>query len=124
MWRKPNRPSHEVTQSFNDGIVRIYGVEDISIPGYAPKPQLQEKAMLRYEEQRTGINRYYAAKQANIEITRVLRCPRIDSIATQDVVETEDGRQYRIEQIQMVQGVYPASMDLSLSKVVQDYEMA
>ncbi len=119
MWKKPNRPSHEVSQSFNSGVVKIYETEDISVPGYAPKQRLKEKAILRYEEQRTGITRYYTAKQANIEIARVLRCPRMDSVNTQDVAETEDGGQYRIEQIQTVQNIYPACMDLSLSKVVQ-----
>ena len=120
MWKKPNRPSHEVSQSFNSGVVKIYETEDVSEPGYAPKELLHEKVLLRYEEQRTGITRYYAAKQANVEITRVLRCPRMDSVNTQDVVETEDGCRYRIEQIQTVQNVYPACMDLSLSKVVQN----
>lgn len=119
MWKKPNRSSHEVSQSFNSGIVKIYETEDVSEPGYAPKELLHEKVLLRYEEQRTGITRYYAAKQANVEITRVLRCPRMDSVNTQDVAETEDGSRYRIEQIQTVQNVYPTCMDLSLSKVVQ-----
>ena len=120
MWKKPNRLSHEISQSFNSGVVKIYETEDISVPGYAPKQQLKEKAILRYEEQRTGITRYYAAKQANVEIAKVLRCLRMDSVYTQDVAETEDGSRYRIEQIQTVQNAYPPCMDLSLSKVVQN----
>jgi len=123
MWRKPNRPSHEVTQSFNDGIVKIYGVEDISTPGYAPKPKLKEKVVLRYEKRVTGYNRYYVAKQANVQIDRTIRCPRLDSVTVLDVARTEDGEQYIIQRVQPVMDAYPASMDLSLSKVVQDDEV-
>ena len=46
-------------------------------------------------------------------------------VSTQDVAVTEDGRQYRIDTVQVVQNVWPASMDLSLVKIEQvyDYDM-
>ena len=70
------------------------------------------------------MTRYYAAKQANIQIERVIRCPEVPGIDTQDVAVTEDGLQYRIEQIQTVDNIWPACVDISLSKIVQRLEVA
>ena len=36
---KPYRPSNEITQAYNDGVVRIYTVTDAARPGYMPQPQ-------------------------------------------------------------------------------------
>lgn len=124
MYKPPSRPTHDITQPYNSGIVKIYSVADAALPGYAPQPKLTEKVSLRYEEMRLGINRYYAAKQNNIEIDRVIRCPRWGKVTNQDVAITEDGEQYAIEQVQTVDNVYPASVDLTLRKIVQQYEVA
>lgn len=40
MQKAPNRPKHDVTQSYNDGIVRIYGVTNTAQAGYKPKQDL------------------------------------------------------------------------------------
>lgn len=124
MYRKPNRPAHDITQPFNSGIVKIYRTANGAKPGHKAAEILQDPPVtLRYEEQRTGAARYYAAKQANIQIDRVLRCPRVAGIDTQSVAETEDGEQYRIAQIQSVSGVWPDCVDLSLTKIVQKLEV-
>ena len=68
MWKAPNRPKHEITQAFNDGIVTICTVCDAAKAGYAPQEKLTEKIMLRFAEQRLGINRIYQSKQAQVEI--------------------------------------------------------
>lgn len=125
MYRKPNRPAHDITQPFNSGIVKIYKTENSAKPGHKVEEQLKNPPVtLRYDEQRTGVIRYYTAEQANIQIDRVLRCPRIAGIDTQSVAETEDGEQYRIEQIQTVDNIWPACVDISLSKIVQRLEVA
>ena len=125
MYRKPNRPAHDITQPFNSGIVKIYKTENSAKPGHKVAEQLKNNPVtLRYDEQRTGVTRYYAAKQANIQIERVLRCPAVPGIDTQDVAITEDGMQYRIEQIQTVDNIWPACIDISLSKIVQRLEVA
>ena len=54
-WRAPHRPGSEVTQAYSDGVVTVYAVTDAARPGYQPKPTLTRKAVLRYEEQRLGI---------------------------------------------------------------------
>lgn len=124
MYQRPNRPTHDITQPFNSGIVKIYAVANIAAPGYAPKMALREKVTLRYEEMRLGINRYYQAMQNNIQIERVIRCPRWGDVTNQDVVITEDGKQYRIDLIQSVDNVYPACIDVSLTKIEQVFEVA
>ena len=125
MYRKPNRPAHDITQPFNSGIVKIYKTKNGAQPGHKAVEHLKNPPVtLRYDEQRTGVTRYYAAKQANIQIERVIRCPEVPGIDTQYVAVTEDGLQYRIEQIQTVDNIWPACVDISLSKIVQKLEVA
>ena len=119
-WKTPYRPSNEVTQSYNSGVVTVYAVTDSARPGYQPVEQLTEKIKLRYEEQRLGIQRYYNAMQNQIQVERVIRVPRAEQITSQDVAETEDGRRYRIDLVQTVDGVWPPSQDLTLVKYQQE----
>lgn len=118
-WKTPYRPSNEVTQSYNSGVVTVYAVTDSARPGYQPVEQLTEKIKLRYEEQRLGLQRYYDAMQNQIQVERVIRVPRAGQITSQDVAETEDGRRYRIDLVQTVDGVWPPSQDLTLVKYQQ-----
>lgn len=121
-WKAPYRPNNEVTQDFNDGVVTVYAVADSAPPGYQPKLTLVQppKAVLRYEERRLGLQRYYEAMQNQIQVERVIRVPRAGKITSQDVAETEDGRRYRIDLIQTVDGVWPPSQDLTLVKYQQE----
>lgn len=123
-WTAPYRPANEVTQAYNDGVVRIYTVTDAARPGYMPQPQATLKTTLRYEEQRLGIQRYYSGRQNQVEIERVLRVPRYGGITNQDVAVTEDGRQYRVDMVQSVTDVYPASLDITLAKIEQEIEVS
>lgn len=123
MWKPPKRPKHEITQSYNDGVVTIYRADDSAQPGYRTKIKLTKKEFLRYEEQKLGIQRYYGALQNQIKISRVIRCPKRD-VTTQDIAVTEDGSQYRIDLVQVVRDVWPASVDLTLTAVKQKMETA
>ena len=67
--------------------------------------------------------RYFSASQNQVKVEKVLRVPRRAEISPQDVAVTQDGRQYRIELIQMAEGVYPPSLDLTLGTVEQIYEL-
>lgn len=122
-WRAPHRPDNEITQEMNSGVVKIYSVEDSAQPGYQPKPSLNLKLTLRYEEQRLGINRLYLSRQNQAEVEKVIRVPRQDSISNQDVAILENGSQYSIDYTQTVQDVYPPCLDLSLVKIEQNYEV-
>lgn len=117
-WKEPYRPTNEVSQNYNDGIVKIYTVKDSAEPGYQPKPELSQKYVLRYEERRLGIQRYYDAMQNQIQVERVIRTPRA-AITNQDIAETEDGRRYRIDLVQTVDEIYPPSIDITLTKFEQ-----
>ena len=123
MWKAPDRPKGEITQRYNDGMLTVYTLTDSAAPGYQPKPELTQKITLRYEERRLGIQRYYAAAQSQQRIERVLRVPKTGKVSAQDVVMTEDGRQFRIEMVQIVPDVYPASVDLTLSRIEQIAEV-
>lgn len=126
-WKAPTRPSeNQITQVYDDGVVTVYAVTNAAAPGYQPKPQLVQpaKAVLRYEEQRLGIQRYYDALQNQIQVERVIRTPRYGQITNQDVAVTEDGRQYRIDLVQTASNVYPPSQDLTLAKIEQVFEVS
>lgn len=123
-WKAPYRTGNEVTQSYNDGLVTVYSVTNTAQPGYQPKPALTKKVTLRYEEQRMGIQRFYSGKQNQVELERVIRTPRLNCVSNQDVAVTEDGRQYRIDMVQSVSDIWPASMDLTLARVTQQYDVS
>lgn len=52
----------------------MFRVSDGAEPGFAPVPVLERKAVLRYEELRVGLNRYYDARQNQVQ--KVVRVPR------------------------------------------------
>lgn len=115
----PFRPGNEISQSFVDGIVTIFRLTDTAKPGYRPSPIPEKTAVLRYEERRLGLTRYYSARQVNVEVERVLRVPRGPGISPQDLAVTEDGREYTVDLVQTVEGVFPPCLDLTLSRVSQ-----
>ena len=125
-WKEPYRPRNDgtVTQSYNDGVVTICCVTDAAKPGFKPQPSLVLKTELRYEERRLGLQRYYEGRQNQVQIERVLRVPQRPGLSSQDVAITEDGEQYRIDLVQTVTDVYPPSMDLTLARVDQKYEVS
>jgi SPP1 family predicted phage head-tail adaptor len=114
------------TQTFNDGVVTIYGTKNTApaggLPVYALNPEPKET--LRYEERTVGIQRFYTAMQNKIRIDMLLRCPRIRNIATQDIAIPIDGKQYEIKQVQYPPDVEPPVMDLSLERLVHEYDIA
>lgn len=104
-------------QTYNDGVIKISTLQNVSLPGKMPKMEMVEKVCLRFKERTVGINRYYSAAQNNIKVDRLIRCLKHE-ITTQDVAVIE-GEEYRIKQVQFPEDVYPKSMDLSLERVAQ-----
>ena len=123
MWKAPNRPRNEISQTYNDGIVIICEVIDVAEPGYAPKEELLPKYKIVYAERQMGVQRYYAAQQNQIQIERVIRVQRGIAVDNQNVAITEDGHQYRIDLVQAVIDVYPPSLDITLARIDHDYEV-
>lgn len=124
MRKTPFRAENDISQSYNSGILTVYRVTDGAKPGFAPVPELEKAAALRYEELRLGLTRYYSAAQNQVKVEKVIRVPKGPDISTQDVAVTEDGRQYRIDLVQLADGVWPPSMDLTLAKVEQEYPLS
>ncbi len=122
MQKKPFRPDNEISQQYNSGIVKIYSVSDSAAVGHQPKEKLEIKYELRFEERALGITRLYLSRQHHAEIERVIRVPRVN-ISPQDVAITHDGKQYRVDAVQGAMNVYPASLDLSLRQVEQNFEV-
>lgn len=123
-WKTPHRPKGEVTQAYNDGVVTVYAVTDAGPPGGLPVEKPVKKAVLRYEERRLGLQRYYEGKQNQVEVERVLRTPRRKGVSSQDLAVTEDRQQYRIDLVQSATDVYPPSMDLTLTRITQKYDVS
>lgn len=123
MRKAPYRSKNEITQSYNDGLVTVYSITDVSKPGYKPSIALLKKIELRYEEQRLGIQRYYQGMQNQVQIDRVIRTQMAGDINSQDVAITEDGKQYRINLVQVVSNSYPLSVDITLQRIDQKYEV-
>lgn len=111
-----------LTQTFNDGIVNIYSIDNIAELGNLPKEGLTFKVgPLHYEERTVGMSRFWTAKQANAKIEQMLRVPRINSISAQDIAIPVDGEQYKIIQIQYPKDVSTPCMDLSLERIDSNY---
>ena len=123
-WKTPHRPKGEVTQAYNAGVVTGYAVTDAGPPGGLPVEKPVKKVVLRYEERRLGLQRYYEGKQNQVEVERVLRTPRRKGVSSQDLAVTEDGQQYRIDLVQSATDVYPPSMDLTLTRITQKYDVS
>lgn len=109
----PFRTGNEISQTYNDGIVKIFTVSDGATPGYQPVIKATMKHSLPFEERALGITRLFMGRQNRVEIEKVVRIPRLN-VSTQDLAQTQDGKWYRIDSVQSVQDVRPASLDLSL----------
>lgn len=120
-YKTPNRKYDSVSQSYNDGIVRICTVTDSAAPGDMPVEEPIDKYRLMYAEQRVGITRYYTAQQYHEDVERVIRVQKVAvqkvAIETRDIAIAEDGRRYSISMVQSVDDVYPPSLDLTLTKI-------
>lgn len=123
MSRKmPFRPSNEISQTYNDGIVEVFSSDDTAAPGYQPVIKATHKYTVPFSERVLGINRLFLGRQNQVEIKLVLRIPRI-GVSTQDLARTHNGKWYRINAVQSVEGVRPPSLDISLVAVEQKVEV-
>lgn len=123
MRKAPFRPDNEISQTYNSGVCTLYKQRDTARPGYKPRPELEVKVTLRFEEQRVGLNRHYVARQVDVEAERVIRVPKppVGKVPTpQDVATTDNVVFYQIEFVQTVPGVWPESLDLTLVRYTWD----
>ncbi|MDL2324060.1 hypothetical protein LJC61_02760 [Ruminococcaceae bacterium OttesenSCG-928-A16] len=112
------------SQMFNDGVVKIYTVENIAPNGAKPDNRLVFAGQLRYAERVVGLNRFTQYMANDVEVSYLLRCLQIRSVSTQNIAVPNDGEQYRIVQIQYPKEVTPPCMDLTLQRLETVYEYA
>ena len=112
-----------ITQTFNDGVLKVYKISNISNKGDKPKDGLKAKYTnaIPYEERTVGITRNHLAKQDQSSIEQLVRIPRLE-ISVHDVVIL-NGKQYDIYQSQNINNVEPRCLDLSLERLETAYEV-
>lgn len=115
--RNPFRPNNDITQTYNDGIVKIYAETDTAAPGYKPVITRTLKIMLPYAERTVGVQRYYAAQQNMIQVDMLIRIQRSPVEIDNTDTATIGTRNYTIRQVQSVEGIYPPSLDLTLERI-------
>lgn len=111
-------------QSFSDGVVLIYKVDNIGEPGDMPVEGLVLKQTLRYKERTVGITRKYAALQSNKEVNFVIRCPEVRAVETDYIAVLVDEKQYRISWIQYPEDIDPPVMDMTLERLSDFYDVS
>jgi hypothetical protein len=114
-----------ITQTFNDGILSIGSISNIAEAGEYPCEQWTLKIQsIPFENRTVGMTRFWQGKQLNVQIDRLIRCPKIPDINLLDVIVFEDGDQYEIIQVQYPREVTPQPMDISIQKlkVKHDFE--
>jgi len=112
-----------ITQTFNDGVLAVYRVDNIAAPGNRLKDGLLLKfGSIPYEERTVGVTRFVLNMQAQSTIVKLLRIPYVNGVSMGDVVIPIDGEQYKIKQAQVIKEVEPKCLDLSLERVTTRYE--
>lgn len=106
----------------DSGVVEIYSVENNSERGAYPVEHVTLKCRECFETRVVGMSRYYAARQVNVTVDRMIRIWRNDTLTTQDVAKI-DGVFFKIQQIQhsLDKDEMPVS-DLTLERTVQRYD--
>lgn len=96
--------------SFSDGTLRLYETDenDEIIP--------LKRKLYCFGERTIGVKRYYAARQNDIELNKVIHIQR-DNRVTTDLAAVIGRTRYKIEQVQHMSDSNPPSTVLSLSQV-------
>ena len=111
--KMPFRSGSEISQTYNAGIAEIYTVADGAKVGYQPELRAAHAYTLPFAERVLGINRLFLGRQNRVEISKVLRIPRVN-VSAVDLVKLHDGKWYSIDSVQTVEAVFPPSLDISL----------
>lgn len=92
--------------NYNDGVCDIYTVDDNG-------ESISKYKNLGFTERVLGFNRFYAAAANKMEISKVIRIPKLDNIDTFDHVNI-NGITYDIKLVQIKYDANPLSIDLTL----------
>ena len=107
----------------DEGIMKFYSLQNTAAPGAMAKEQLVNLNVIAYYANKTiGFNRLYAAKGANYRLDKLVRAYLTELPEDARYVILEDGRQYQIEDINVI--VDEDAIDLSLQRMENYYEVA
>lgn len=83
--------------TYDDGILKIYRVENVAEAGKKPVLKLYFKGRYYYHQETLGYGRYYAALNAGQRISAVFAVPGWEDIQAEDICVPEDGQQYKVQ---------------------------
>ena len=95
--------------SFNDGIVDFYKTDEND------KIILNTRLHYRFSAKKIGVNRYYAARSNDIELSKLIAIHKNNRITTAFAAVIEKTR-YKIEQVSNNTNTNPPTTELSLSQ--------
>lgn len=110
--------------TFDDGILTIYTVENIAENGAKPRKGLVLRNRFFFGFDVLGVNRYYTALEAKIQLSHVVNIPGWGGVSPLDIAVMEDGTQYRVQMIQPQLDENGLRITkLSLERIVQEYDI-
>lgn len=86
--------------TLDDGVLKIFSVKNGTSDGSMPSEVLSFKTAVNFNISTYGVTRFYAAKQAGVEISAVVDVWADPLIKVNDIAVFEDGQQTRIGMIQ------------------------
>ena len=86
--------------TFDDGILKVYRLENIASKGDMPNNVLVYKSSFYFSFDNLGITRYYTALKNNQRIESVVNIEFNILVRIHDIVKMEDGSCFRIEMLQ------------------------
>lgn len=107
----------------DEGLLKFYNLQNTSANGLKPTDQLVYLDVEAFYANRTyGIQRIYLAKEAGYQLDKLIRCYNTQIPEAAKYVVLEDGRQYRIEAMNVI--VDEDAVELSLARLGKNYEVA
>lgn len=107
--------------TFDDGILKIYEVENLSAAGDKPVKGLKLKTAEKYSIGELGVTRFYYAMQNNQQIDIVANVNLNILIRVNDVAVDEYGNQFLIRMVQLSNDDGIRYMRLSMERLKQNY---
>ena len=109
--------------TFDDGIMRVCSVTNVSGNGEKPVMKLTETERFYFGFDVVGINRYYTALAAKVQLSHVVNIPGWSPLDPLSVIVLEDGTQYRLSMVQpLLDDDGLRVTKLSLERITENYE--
>lgn len=109
--------------TYDDGILQVCEQVKVSENTVKPVTKLKDRCRFYFSYGVVGVERYYTALRANVQIDAVVNIPGWEKIDSRDVVVLEDGTQFRISQIQPMKDTDGLRMTkISITRITENYE--